>query len=154
MPRIQAPTVAEQRRHQTRVILDAARSLGDTEQRRTWKRYNPDPFLLDKVDEPHERGSFLVAAVFQAYLTIYRDRVEDLKRIATGGTGVLPAGQLHPALVERTGDRLLDGWIFGANRPAVDCVWRAGKRVVQDGAHRSREAVAARYRATLAKLLA
>lgn len=60
----------------------------------------------------------------------------------------------HPALVERTGDRLLDGWIFGANRPAVDRVWRAGRPVVQGGAHRSREAVAARYRATLAKLLA
>ena len=60
----------------------------------------------------------------------------------------------HPALIERKGDRLLDGWIFGANRPAVDRVWRAGRLVVQGGAHRSREAVAARYRATLAKLLA
>lgn len=60
----------------------------------------------------------------------------------------------HPALIERKGDRLLDGWIFGANRPAVESVWRAGKPVVQGGRHVARDAVAADYRKTLAKLLA
>jgi formiminoglutamate deiminase len=60
----------------------------------------------------------------------------------------------HPSLIERRGDALLDGWIFGSNRPAVDCVWRAGKPVVRGGAHAARAEVAARYRKTLAKLLA
>jgi formiminoglutamate deiminase len=60
----------------------------------------------------------------------------------------------HPALVERNGDGLLDGWIFGANRPAVDRVWRAGKQVVDGGVHIARDAVATRYRRTLATLLA
>lgn len=60
----------------------------------------------------------------------------------------------HPALIERKGDMLLDGWIFGANRPAVESVWRAGSRVVRDGSHVARDAVTADYRKTLAKLLA
>lgn len=60
----------------------------------------------------------------------------------------------HPALIERKGDRLLDGWIFGSNRPAVDAVWRAGRQVVSGGVHVARDAVAVRYRKTLATLLA
>ncbi|MBA2918898.1 formimidoylglutamate deiminase [Sphingomonas sp. MAH-20] len=60
----------------------------------------------------------------------------------------------HSSLIERNGDALIDGWIFGSNRPAVDCVWRGGKPVVRDGAHLARAEVATRYRKTLAKLLA
>lgn len=59
----------------------------------------------------------------------------------------------HPSLIERRGDALLDGWIFGANRPAVDCVWRAGRQLVQGGVHAAREDVGRRYRRTLAKFL-
>jgi hypothetical protein len=61
----------------------------------------PDPTELTRVVEPHDRGAILVAAVFDAFLTIYRRRVADLFRIATSGTGVLPEGQLHPDLVGR-----------------------------------------------------
>jgi hypothetical protein len=82
-------------------LADAARDLNDEETRAVWKRFRADPSLLQEVEEPHERGSFLVAAVFDAYLTLYEDRVADLKRIATGGTGVLPDGDLHPDLVNR-----------------------------------------------------
>jgi subtilase family protein len=82
-------------------IADAARDLSDEETRSLWTRFQADPSLLAQVEEPHERGSFLVAAVFDAYLRIYEDRVADLKRIATGGTGVLPEGDLHPDLVNR-----------------------------------------------------
>ena len=39
--------------------------------------------------------------MFDAFLAIYRNRTRDLLRIATGGTGVLPLGDLHPDLVER-----------------------------------------------------
>ena len=56
------------------------------------------------MTEPHARGSLLVAAVFEAFLSIYRRRTADLVRIATGGTGVLPQGELHPDLVSRLAD--------------------------------------------------
>ena len=49
----------------------------------------------------HARGAILVAAVFDAFLSIYRDRTRDLLRLASGGTGVLPDGELHPDLVNR-----------------------------------------------------
>ena len=41
----------------------------------------PDPDLLARSTECHDRGSILVAAVFDAFLTIYRARTEDLLRI-------------------------------------------------------------------------
>lgn len=61
----------------------------------------PDAQLYKTVFEPHERGSILVAAVFDAFFTVYQERINDLVRIATGGTGRLPEGDLHPDLVNR-----------------------------------------------------
>ncbi|HVS12958.1 MAG TPA: hypothetical protein VMV46_03465 [Thermoanaerobaculia bacterium] len=61
----------------------------------------PDPAALEGATEPHQRGSILVAALFDAFLQIYRSRAADLLRIATGGTGVLPEGEIHPDLVRR-----------------------------------------------------
>jgi hypothetical protein len=55
------------------------------------------------VLEPHARGAILVAAVFDAFLAIYNRRTADLLRIYTQGTGVLPAGAIHPDLVHRLG---------------------------------------------------
>ena len=60
----------------------------------------------------------------------------------------------HPGLVHRHGDRLLDGWVFGAGRGAVDGVWVRGHRLVVDGQHVAREAVAACYADTMRRLLA
>ena len=54
--------------------------------------------------EPHALGRILVEAVFDAFLQTYRARTADLVRIATGGSGVLPAGALHPDLVTRLAD--------------------------------------------------
>ncbi len=42
-----------------------------------------------------------MAAVFDAFLTIYDLRTRDLIRIATHGSGILEPGALHPDLVER-----------------------------------------------------
>ncbi|MFG0319960.1 MAG: peptidase S8, partial [Planctomycetota bacterium JB042] len=61
----------------------------------------PDPGALLSTDEPHERGAILVAAVFDAFLSIYRSRIDDLLRIATQGSGLLAPGELHPDLVKR-----------------------------------------------------
>jgi len=54
-----------------------------------------------EATEPHDRGAVLLAAVFQAFLEIYDARVSDLKRLATGGTGVLPPGDIPLDLVNR-----------------------------------------------------
>lgn len=66
-----------------------------------WEPILPDASAIRKETESHGRGAILVAAVFRAFLNIYENRVKDLRRIATGGTGVLPAGDLHPDLVSR-----------------------------------------------------
>jgi hypothetical protein len=76
-------------------------AIGEVDDNGQWQRREPDPEDYVRLTEPHERGSLLVAAVFDAFLNIYKAGVADLLRIASEGTGVLPAGQLHPDLVNR-----------------------------------------------------
>lgn len=66
-----------------------------------WEPHRPDPQEYEHEPEPHARGAILVAAVFDAFLSIYESRTADLLRLYTGGTGVLPAGAVHPDLVDR-----------------------------------------------------
>ena len=66
-----------------------------------WTRHEPDAAEIATALEPHARGKLLVAAVFDAFLSIFTGRTADLLRLCTGGTGVLPAGALHPDLVAR-----------------------------------------------------
>ena len=66
-----------------------------------WVPHKPDPGELDRTVQVHARGAILVAAVFDAFLSIYHSRTRDLFRLASGGTGVLPQGELHPDLVSR-----------------------------------------------------
>jgi formiminoglutamate deiminase len=60
----------------------------------------------------------------------------------------------HAALVGRSGDALLDGWIFAGDGRCVETVWRRGERVVEHGRHRGAERIGAAYATTLRKLLA
>lgn len=71
------------------------------EDNRQWKPTEPTPEKYKNVNEPHARGSILVAAIFEAFISIYKSRVADLLRIASNGTGILPQGELHPDLVKR-----------------------------------------------------
>lgn len=66
-----------------------------------WIPNQPNPRDYETMTAPHARGALLVAAVFDSFLAIYEKRTADLLRIATGGTGVLDAGNLHPDLVHR-----------------------------------------------------
>jgi len=66
-----------------------------------WKPAKPSPDDYRSVKEPHSRGSILVAAVFEAFISIYKSRIADLMRIASNGTGILQQGELHPDLVKR-----------------------------------------------------
>lgn len=60
----------------------------------------------------------------------------------------------HPALLSRSGDALLDSWLFAARNGAVRSVWRGGRELVRQGRHHRREAVAARFALALKKVLA
>lgn len=51
---------------------------------------HPQPY--DARLEPHALGGVLVAAVFDAFITVFRRRTARLVRLATAGTGVLPPG--------------------------------------------------------------
>jgi hypothetical protein len=96
-------------------------ALGDVDEASgAWKPRIPDPLAYQRLREPHDRGSILVAAVFDAFLTIYKAEVADLLRIASEGTGVLPAGHLHPDLVNRLADEAA-----GAARKILDMCIRA-----------------------------
>ncbi len=53
--------------------------------------------------EEHARGSVLVTAVFRAFTTVFARRTEQLLRLATNGTGVLPEGELMPDLLALLG---------------------------------------------------
>jgi formiminoglutamate deiminase len=59
----------------------------------------------------------------------------------------------EPELVQRRQDDLLDSWIFSGGRGLVDCVWRAGEKVVINGRHRHRDDIVTRYRRALKNLL-
>jgi Subtilase family len=78
-------------------------AIGSFDKNNVWHRQKPDPADYARVTEPHARGALLVAAVFDAFLLIYKRRTADLYRIYTGGTGVLKPGAIHPDLVRRLG---------------------------------------------------
>ncbi len=66
-----------------------------------WRPREPDPTRLGRTSEPHARGSILVAAVFEAFVAIYTNRVSDLVRIAGDGGS---ERRLAPELVDRMAD--------------------------------------------------
>jgi hypothetical protein len=57
----------------------------------------PDPTRLAQLTEPHDRGAILVAAVFDAFATIYEQRSADLMRMA----GDKDHEHLGPELIAR-----------------------------------------------------
>jgi hypothetical protein len=78
--------------------------LGGYEERdgeQIWTARQPSRGDYAAARGPHARGAVLVAAVFDAFLQIYRRRGQDLIRLATGGTGVLPEGDIPHDLVRR-----------------------------------------------------
>ena len=66
-----------------------------------WKRMEPDPSSYQNVHESHDRGAILVATIFDAFMRLYNFKTQDLLRIATQGSGILPQGAIHPDLVKR-----------------------------------------------------
>jgi formimidoylglutamate deiminase len=59
----------------------------------------------------------------------------------------------HPSLSGKTGDAILDAWIF-ANGTKVDKVWVRGKKLVEGGRHVRGNAIAKRFRKVMMELTA
>ncbi len=66
-----------------------------------WVPQKPTRDDYANATEAHDRGAVLVAAVFDAFLDIYKRRSDDLIRLATNGTGILPEGRIPYDLVNR-----------------------------------------------------
>ncbi|UGA45792.1 formimidoylglutamate deiminase [Bradyrhizobium quebecense] len=60
----------------------------------------------------------------------------------------------HPSLAGRSGDAVLDGWLFASGSNAIDCVWAGGDKVVTAGRHRSRDKARERFNASVRRLVA
>ena len=60
---------------------------------------------------------------------------------------------MHPTLVGKAGDDLLDGWLFAAGRSPVASVYAGGRRVVEGGRHVAAERVGARFAAVMRRVL-
>jgi formimidoylglutamate deiminase len=59
----------------------------------------------------------------------------------------------HPSLYGRTGDQLLDSWIFAANSDCIDGVWRHGRKLVSNGRHIAAEPIKTRYKEVLKRIV-
>ena len=79
-------------------------ALGEIDKEGRWRPRTPDVHALIGVTEPHARGEVLVAAIFGAFIKVYRARTHDLYRIASDGSGLLRPGELHPDLSSRLAD--------------------------------------------------
>jgi len=58
----------------------------------------------------------------------------------------------HPALIGRTGDAILDSWIFSGGNDCVKDMYVAGRHVVADRRHKREDEIAAVYRKAVEKL--
>lgn len=58
----------------------------------------------------------------------------------------------HPLLYGRSGDELLDSWIFSGNQNTVCDVYVGGKHIIKNGHHAQEAAIAHRFKSTLKTL--
>lgn len=59
----------------------------------------------------------------------------------------------HPSLAGKSGNAILDTWIF-AGGTRVDCAWVHGRKLVENGRHFAREPIAERFRTVMMRLSA
>ncbi|MBK7144608.1 MAG: formimidoylglutamate deiminase [Xanthomonadales bacterium] len=72
-------------------------------------------------------------------------------KLAANGASIVLDGA-HPLLAARSGDQLLDSWIFSGNVPLVREVQVRGRTLVRDGRHIDESHIAARYIDTVQRL--
>ena len=85
-------------------FLDLARQFGEALGTRRALRSAlgtaPDTKSLDTLTEPHDRGAVLVAAVFDAFFSVYVTRTAPLLRLGKAA-GAIRDDDVHPDLAER-----------------------------------------------------
>lgn len=90
-------------------LTDLARQFGNTTGRRQALRKAIDESdeitRYDRSMAHHDLGSVLVAAVFEAFLTVFHRRTARYVRLATQGSGVLPPGEISSDLLEVLSDQ-------------------------------------------------
>ena len=107
IPEALRQTIAETRGelNRTNLLADLAQQFGQASNGsralRSAVGVEPSPTDYVQATEAHARGSVLVSAIFEAFVNLYKIRSVDLKRLATGGTGVLPEGEISFDLVTR-----------------------------------------------------
>jgi formiminoglutamate deiminase len=135
------------------ILLDAAQELRTLEysQRLAQRARN----VLAAGAEASTGRTLFEAALGGGWQALHAEAAASPRGLTAGASlDLVTLNATHPALLERRGDEILDSWIFAGGRELIDCVWRAGERVVSGGRHRDREALIARYARALHKLRA
>jgi formiminoglutamate deiminase len=135
------------------ILLDAAAELRTLEysQRLAQRARN---VLAAGADASTGRTLF-AAALAGGWQALHTDAATQPRGLTPGASlDLITLNSRHPALLERHDDEILDSWIFAGGRELIDCVWRAGERLVQGGRHRDRDALIARYGRALRELRA
>jgi hypothetical protein len=88
-----------------RSAIEASVKTSERQSEADSKESTPALLLYDPTLEPHDLGGVLVVAVFEAFIAVFRRKTERLVRLATGGSGRLPEGEisldLQAALAEK-----------------------------------------------------
>ena len=94
-------------------------------------------------------------------LSLYTNALQGGAQALGGGIGAIEAGGRadivvlnaeHPDLAGATGDMVLDVYVFSAGFGLIDRVISGGNMVVTGGRHHARDAIARKYRETVARL--
>jgi formimidoylglutamate deiminase len=74
--------------------------------------------------------------------------------IAPGAAAdILSLDRDHPSFAGRSGDELIDAFVFASRGQPVDCVWVSGRKLVDGGRHIHRNIVLTRFRAAMQALI-
>jgi hypothetical protein len=90
------------------LALQFGEALGNRSALRSALGRRPDPAELPLATEAHERGAILVAAIFDAFFSVYLRRVADLLRIGRASGAISALGDIHPDLARRLAKEATD----------------------------------------------
>lgn len=129
------------------VLIDLAQELRSLEYSQRLARQGRN--MLSSAGCP-STGRTLFEAALQGGAHALGMAADGLK--VGGRADFLTLDRAHPTLAGRSGDAVLDAFVFADSRGMIDGVWRGGRQRVRAGRHVARDAVVRRYSAALAGL--
>lgn len=107
-----------------------------------------------KRNQLANKGEATGRALFNAALTGGAQALDQpMGHLSTGQyCDIVALDPGHPLLAGRSGDNLLNSWIFAGDKSCVKNVWVSGKQVVANGRHKNQEAIRTRYTAAIQRL--